>query len=469
MIQKRYLVSVTCSIALSVVANVSAAEGWVDLFNGKDLAGWTQRGGVARYSVDGEAIVGASVVNTGNSFLCTAKEYGDFILEYEFKVDSRLNSGVQIRSECFDVPKTIDWEGRQIHVAAGRVHGYQVEIDPNVDRGRLWSGGIFDESRRGWLYPNDGVEGAQGKAFSKQGVKIFKANDWNHVRVEAIGDSIKTWLNGIPCADIRDGLTSRGFIALQVHQIKADQSRAGAEVRWRHLRIQELGDPAPANTLTDADKAEGWRLLWDGKSVDGWRSLRAGASPEKCWDIADGILTVHPAEGPEGAGGGSIISRERFSNFELVADFNVAAGANSGIKYFVQSDLERGAGAGVGCEFQILDDTLHPDARLGRNGNRTVGALYDLFPPAANKKVNPAGQWNTARVVVKGKHVEHWLNGEMVVEYERGSPEFRAAVAGSKFKNIPGFAEWPDGHILLQEHGDRVQFRNIKIRVLPAS
>jgi len=172
-------------------------------------------------------------------------------------------------------------------------------------------------------------------------------------------------------------------------------------------------------------------------------------------------------------GGGSIISRDRFTNFELVADFKLTPGANSGIKYFVQANLDpdnqTGAGPSVGCEFQLLDDALHADAKLGRDGNRTLGALYDLIAPTAAKRPNPVGEWNTARIVVQDRHVEHWLNGQKILEYERGSTAFRAAVAQSKFSHIRDFGEWPSGYILLQEHGDRVHFRNIKIRILPAN
>lgn len=446
---------------------------WADLFNGKDIQGWKERGGAARFKIDGDSIVGTSVLNTGNSFLCTEKTYGDFIFEYEFKVDSRLNSGVQIRSECFDEPKSLEWQGEKIQIPAGRVHGYQIEIDPNVSRGRLWSGGIFDEGRRGWLFPKGGVDGPQGKAFSAQGLRIFKPEDWNRVRVEAMGDSIKTWLNGTPCADIHDGLTPRGFIALQVHGIRDDKNREDLEVRWRNLRIREViaGSDVTLNRLTVSEVAAGWRLLWNGKTTDGWIGVKNGLFPEQCWGINEGVLTVHPDGAGEASGGGSIITRERFSNFELVADFKLTPGANSGIKYFVQSTLDAdsnpSAGSGIGCEFQILDDQLHPDAKLGRDGNRTQGSLYDLIPANGAKKSNPVGDWNTARIVVNGSHVEHWLNGGKVLEYERGSAAFRATVAQSKFKNSPRFGEWPNGHILLQEHGDRVHFRNVKIRPLP--
>jgi hypothetical protein len=220
-------------------------------------------------------------------------------------------------------------------------------------------------------------------------------------------------------------------------------------------------DSALPNTLTDAEKAAGWRLLWDGETSDGWRTPRSERFPARGWGITNGILTVAPSGGAESRGG-DIISKERFSRFELMVDFQITEAANSGVKYLVQPNL-----AAIGPEFQILDDLRHPDARAGRDGNRTLGSLYDILPALTTKKVNPVGEWNTARIVVMGKRVEHWLNGEKILEYERDSEAFRQAVAQSKFKNTPDFGEWADGHILLQDHGDRVSYRNIKIRRLP--
>jgi hypothetical protein len=229
-----------------------------------------------------------------------------------------------------------------------------------------------------------------------------------------------------------------------------------------------------SNTLTEAEKSAGWRMLWDGKTSDGWRKPKSDSFPSKGWEIKDGVLTVKPGDGGESTNGGDIISKERFSKFELQLDFKITKGANSGIKYFVQPDLKpidkvtgkpAPVGSAIGLEFQILDDAHHPDAKMGRNGNRTIGSLYDLMTAASTKKVNPIGEWNTARIVVTDKHVEHWLNGAKVLEYERGSEEYRKAVAESKYKNIPEFGEWKDGHILLQDHGNLVSYRNIKIRV----
>jgi hypothetical protein len=448
----------------------------VSLFNGRDLSGWVQRGGKATYTIEGNEIVGTSVMDTANTFLCTEKSYGDFVLEYDFKVDPRLNSGVQIRSECFDHPTSVEWQGKTIKIPANRVHGYQIEIDPDTKRGRMWSAGIFDEARRAWLVPDDGAKGPHGMAFSERGVKIFKPNDWNHVRVEAIGASFRTWLNGTLCAELQDSMTAKGFIALQVHTIGKDVDKNGTQVRWRNLMITEVTAPAQQamNTLTAEEKAAGWRLLWDGTSTAAWRSARSEEFPANGWLIKDGLLNVVDSGGAEAVGGGDIITRETFTNFELLVDFKLTPGANSGIKYFVQpalaaitsSGAKAAVGSAIGLEFQILDDAVHPDAKLGRDGNRTVGSLYDLMPAAASKRPSAIGEWNTARIVVKGSHIEHWLNGAKVLEYERGGEAFRAAVAASKYKKIPGFGEWPSGHILLQEHGNAVSFRNVKVRVL---
>ena len=234
------------------------------------------------------------------------------------------------------------------------------------------------------------------------------------------------------------------------------------------------------NTLTAPETAAGWRLLWDGQTTAGWRSPQSDAFPAKSWRIADGVLTVDPGwtnGDAEAQSGGDIITRDRYANFELTADFKTSVGCNSGIKIFVQPNISpvdkvtgkpTAKGSAIGLEYQILDDARHPDAKLGRNGDRQLGALYDLFPCDPAKPVNPIGEWNRARIVSRGNHVEHWLNGRKILDYDRGSAAFRAAVAQSKFKNIPGFGEWSDGHILLQEHGSEVSFRNVKIRLLPA-
>ena len=183
------------------------------------------------------------------------------------------------------------------------------------------------------------------------------------------------------------------------------------------------------------------------------------------------MASVEKSGGAEATNGGDIITTRDYRNFELSVDFRLTPGANSGIKYFVDPNLLKGDGSAIGLEFQLLDDERHPDSKMGRDGNRTIGSLYDLITArtlsdtdSPGKRVNAPGEWNRAVIVVRGKHVEHWLNGFKVVEYERGSPAFRALVARSKYAKWPNFGEWEQGPILLQDHGDRVDFRSIKLR-----
>ncbi|MGC1516647.1 MAG: DUF1080 domain-containing protein, partial [Maribacter sp.] len=185
---------------------------WISLFDGEGLNGWTQLGGTATYKVRDHMIVGSTVHDTPNSFLTTDTMYGDFILELDYKVDPSMNSGIQIRSNSF--PFYMD----------GRVHGYQIEIDPSE---RAWSAGIYDEARRGWLHPMTQNPEAQ---------KAFKQNEWNNYRVEAIGDTLKTWINGVPAAYLIDDKTDEGFIALQVHSISGEQ-KEGTEIIWKDIKI----------------------------------------------------------------------------------------------------------------------------------------------------------------------------------------------------------------------------------------
>jgi hypothetical protein len=197
---------------------------------------------------------------------------------------------------------------------------------------------------------------------------------------------------------------------------------------------------------------ERWKLLFDGKTSNGWKGAQLETFPDSGWEIKNGLLTVLA-----GNKGGDIVTIDQYGSFELSLEFKLTPGANSVIKYFVQPRTS------LGLEYQILDDERHPDARQGVGGNRTLASLYDLIP-AKNKKPNPIGEWNQARIVLKGNHIEHWLNGIKVVEYDRGSQCFRALIQKSKYKDIENFGLHSKGHILLQDHSDRVSFRNIKIR-----
>jgi hypothetical protein len=212
--------------------------------------------------------------------------------------------------------------------------------------------------------------------------------------------------------------------------------------------------PAP-NELTPEEKKAGWRLLFDGKSTAGWRGFQKTEVSKERWTVEGGALkTLVPAKDE---GGGDIITVDTFDDFDLRLEWRLAPGGNSGIKYLVTEERN----GPIAHEFQLLDDERHPDAKNGPH--RQCGSFYDVLPPEKDKTVCPIGQWNQSRVLVKGNHVEHWLNGQKILAYELGSPELKAAIAKSKFKDVPGFDQKLRGHILLQDHGDEVWFRSIKI------
>lgn len=428
-------------------------EKWEMLFNGKNLKGWKVLNGTAEYTVKDGVIIGTSKLKTPNTFLCTEKIFGDFILELDFKVDNRLNSGIQFRSNSFKEYNN------------GRVHGYQSEIDPAP---RAWSAGIYDEGRRGWLYSLD---------LNPNAKKAFKANDWNKVRIEAIGSVIRTWLNGIACANLLDNTTATGFIALQVHQI-GTPDQVGATVEWKNIRIcttdleknRKPSTDAPEinridNSVSATEAAQGWKLLWDGKTTEGWRGAKLTTFPTGGWKVEKGLLKVLSSNGGESTNGGDIVTVKKYKNFELSVDFKITEGANSGIKYFVDTELNKGEGSSIGCEFQILDDQKHPDAKLGVKGNRTLGSLYDLIA-APESKFFRKTDFNNARIVVKGNKVQHFLNDKLTVEYERNTQMWQALVNYSKYSVWPNFGNVAEGNILLQDHGNEVWFKNIKIKEL---
>jgi hypothetical protein len=216
------------------------------------------------------------------------------------------------------------------------------------------------------------------------------------------------------------------------------------------------------NTLTANEAKNGWKLLFDGTSNTGWINAKTGAFPSTGWEIKDGALVITPETKGEN-GGGDIVTSDKYRNFEFIIDFNYTPGANSGIKYFVDTERDSGELRSIGCEYQILDDNLNPDAKAGLSGNHKLACLYDLIPPVNVMDKGP-NKWNRAKIVVNGNHVQHWLNGELTVEYERGTELWKELVAKSKFKNIEGFGMTAEGRILLQDHGGKVAFRNIKIR-----
>lgn len=212
----------------------------------------------------------------------------------------------------------------------------------------------------------------------------------------------------------------------------------------------------PPNTLTAQEKKDGWTLLFDGSSTTGW-TTPGGKPVPTGWVIENGILIAKT-----GAKGGDIVTVNQYADFDLMLDYNIEPTGNSGVKYFY---TKYEAGGNLGMEYQLLDDKLAED---NKKRNHLTGSFYDVIPPdASRKKVNEPGQWNTIRIVAKGNRVEHWLNGIKILEFMRGSPAFIEAVAGSKFsKAVPAFGTVEKGHILLQEHGHEISFRNIKIKSL---
>jgi 3-keto-disaccharide hydrolase len=225
---------------------------------------------------------------------------------------------------------------------------------------------------------------------------------------------------------------------------------------------QTASSDSTLNHLTAAERKAGWTLLFDGKSLDNWRGYKKADASGTRWVVQDGLLCLPPAEGSDTHGARDIVSKEQFDQFELTWDWRISQGGNSGLKYFVVEDQD----AAIGHEYQLIDDERHPDAKIGPK--RQTAALYDVLP-AANRPVKPAGEWNHSRVVVKDTTVEHWLNGTKVLTYQLSSESLKQAIAQSKFKNVARFGTPQRAHILLQDHGNAVCYRNVKIKSATAA
>lgn len=364
----------SCSFSADQANDDSASVDWESLFNEKDLSNWEIKNGTAEYTIEGNEVVGTSKINTPNTFLCTKKMYEDFILELELKVDTPLNSGIQIRSNSLP-----DYQN-------GRVHGYQVEIDPSP---RAFSGGIYDEGRRGWIYPL--CENQEGRAG-------FKNGTWNHYRIEAVGPAIRVWVNGIQAANLRDDLTQQGFIGLQVHSIGKDSSMIGKTVRWRNIKIatnnlEQLQKPDDGQTpeinlvpneLSEREKANGYRLLFSDTDTI---TLKEGESI----DFAEA------------------------EKFDLKFEFNLTTASEGGVQYFSNEK-------NIPCIFQIFDNDALP--KEAQNVNQSLASLknriasQNLCVPERERDFRGLGNWNTGRIIVQNGKIEHWMNGFKMVETE---------------------------------------------------
>ena len=439
-----------------------------------NLSNWEIKEGNADFTVKDGIITGTSILKSPSTYLGTKINYKDFILEFEVNVSSGLNSGVQFRSLKSDNSRN-------------SVYGYQLELEADKpERNRLWSGGIYDQSRRSiFLYP---------LSVNPIAKSAFKPNEWNFVRIEAIGNSIRSWINGIQCSNLVDDTSTDGFIALQIHSI-GKQSLEGKTVKWKNIRISthEINNRYPVedyaqeinnidNFLTEKQKEDGWKFIFDGNTSKGWLGAKSESFPEKGWKINDGVLTVLPSDGRESENGGDIITKVKYENFEFELDFRITKGANSGIKYFVDLSLNKDEGSAIGLEYQILDNKFHTDAskkfrvmelegekwevkKEDVKKNRGVASLYDLIEAEKfNHKSVSSGQWHRAKIISNNGHIEHWLDNEKVLEYNRFSQVFKALVEYSKYSKWENFAQQKSGHILLQDHGNEVSFKNIKIR-----
>ena len=453
---------------------LSSQDKWTYLID-DDLSNWEIKEGNAEFIIDDGIITGTSILKSPSTYLGTKINYKDFILEFEVNVSSGLNSGVQFRSLKSD------------HLR-NSVYGYQLELEADKpERNRLWSGGIYDQSRRSiFLYP---------LSVNPIARSAFKPDEWNFVRIEAIGNSIRTWINGIQCSNLIDDTSTEGFIALQIHSI-GKQSLEGKTVKWKNIRIitneinnnrypvedyaQEINNID--NFLTKKQKEDGWKFIFDGNTSNGWVSAKSDSFPSKGWKINNGILSVLSSNGKESENGGDIVTKDKYENFEFELDFKITKGANSGIKYFVDLDLNKVAGSAIGLEYQILDNKFHLDAskkfrvmelegekwelkKEDIKRNRGVASLYDLIEAEKfNHKSVSAGQWHRAKIISNNGYVEHWLDNEKVLEYNRFSQVFKALIQYSKYSKWENFGQLESGHILLQDHGDEVSFKNIKIR-----
>jgi hypothetical protein len=401
------------------------SAGWQSLFNGQDLKGWVQRNGWAQYRIEGDSILGSTAKGSPNSFLCTEKDYHDFELRFEVKVDNALNSGVQFRSRSIASRDN------------GRVHGPQVEIEASPGE----AGFIYGEGTdRGWLSPD------------QQAKSVFKNDQWNQYVVRAQGARYTTWINGELIEDISDAASpASGFIGLQVHGIGADQ--APCEVRWRNIFVRELEQGYLVNQVP-----AGFVELFNGKDFEGWhgrphldpREFAAKSDEQKKawdedlakhWKVADSLL-VNDGEGVYAT------TNKEYGDFELYLQYRTNARGDSGV--YLRGNPQ----------VQIWDPTFEGNKKIG--ADKGSGGLWNNKPDMPGKDPlvladNPFGAWNQLRVQLIGERCTVWLNGQLVVDHARMLNYFD--------NNLPLF---PKGPIQLQTHGQEIAWKSIFLREIGA-
>jgi sugar phosphate isomerase/epimerase len=261
----------------------------------------------------------------------------------------------------------------------------------------------------------------------------------------------------------------RGPFGLQCYNLKGSPEpylKESSE-EWKVFKQKYS---SATNTLTQEERKEGWELLFDGKSTNLWRGINQESFPATGWKVENGNLVACAEGSTEAVTGGDIITKKQYGSFILKWEWLMETkGGNSGLKYFVQEGIGNNKGYGFGLEYQLLDDKNHPwmlEGKMKPNDYHTLGALYELYSASPEKHPNPLGTWNESMIVCKGNHVEHWLNRQKILEYGRSSNDFKQKIAASKFKDVPGYGLLPQGHILLQDHGSIISFRNIKIKPL---
>ena len=409
----------TC-LLLAASSTLGADEGWTELFDGRTLDGWVQKNGTATYAVEEGTIVGRTTEGSPNSFLSTMKDYGNFELLVDVKVDGGLNSGIQIRSQTTDGSNH------------GRVNGPQVEIESSGANGAEAGYVYGDATGRGWLTPEERLKPH----------KHFQDGEWNTYRILADGPRIQTWINGEAIEDLTDEAIfethPRGFISLQVHGVK--KGTGPYQVAWRNIKLRRLPEsPRPANQLTKSEEEQGFQRLFNGQNLDGWKH---GGN----WVVEDGVLTR------TGKGGSLVYEQTNIpDDFDLRFEWKVAEGSNSGV-YYRPTQME----------YQILDNAVHAD---GRNPRTSAASLYFCMAPSYDA-TRPVGEWNEGRIVCKGSVIQHWLNGQKVIDFDYNDPKWGAEV--EMLKQRGGDVTARGANLSLQDHGDPVWYRSIRLREIPA-